>query len=379
MKILAICSAIDISFGGGCTPAWWQLFKGLYEIGHDVVVVPYHGKKTESLWWRSYDNPFHRNIFGQPYLSIVQNYLNRKSEKILGKLSGGLIKPRWQTQLAKILKKEFDAVLVMSLPLNQLHGLPTFIKKHSDVPVVFYEGDMPIVLPKYGGFGRAGSYYVNADLAEYDAFITNSKGAIPELKKMGAKKAYAIYWGVDPSVFSPIAVKQDIDVFYYAHGTKFREDWIRWMIAEPSKALHNLDFRVGGRSFDIDLGRAKQIGEVPFSVWRRLCCSSKINLNITRRHHAEVFATSTSRIFELAALGCCVVSNPYNGLSEWFDTKKEVLVIENKDEVTKILKWLISSDNVRLKMGKRARKKVLKYHTHIHRANELAKILDRLS
>ena len=35
-EILAVASAVDLDFRYGCTPAWWQLWKGLYEAGADL-------------------------------------------------------------------------------------------------------------------------------------------------------------------------------------------------------------------------------------------------------------------------------------------------------------------------------------------------------
>jgi hypothetical protein len=32
-KIIAVASAVDLSFRYGCTPAWWQLWKGFAEAG----------------------------------------------------------------------------------------------------------------------------------------------------------------------------------------------------------------------------------------------------------------------------------------------------------------------------------------------------------
>ncbi len=43
-KILAVASAVDLDFRYGCTPAWWQLWKGMYEAGVDLVVTPYRGR-----------------------------------------------------------------------------------------------------------------------------------------------------------------------------------------------------------------------------------------------------------------------------------------------------------------------------------------------
>ena len=56
-KILAVASAVDLDFRYGCTPAWWQLWKGMYEVGVDLIVTPYRGRPVESPWWRTAANP----------------------------------------------------------------------------------------------------------------------------------------------------------------------------------------------------------------------------------------------------------------------------------------------------------------------------------
>ena len=59
-KILAVASAVDLDFRYGCTPAWWQLWKGLHEAGADLIVTPYRGRPVESPWWRTAPNPCYR-------------------------------------------------------------------------------------------------------------------------------------------------------------------------------------------------------------------------------------------------------------------------------------------------------------------------------
>jgi len=74
-------------------------------------------------------------------------------------------------------------------------------------------------------------------------------------------------------------------------------------------------------------------------------------------------------------MGCCIVSNPYLGLEEWFEPKKEILVIEDSQEAIKIYKWLLSNEHERKKIGLRARERVLKEHTYQHRGKELIRII----
>lgn len=384
-KILIVSAALDFSLGLGCIPSFWQFFKGLHELGVEVVIIPYHGRSIETPWWRCYPNPraATENLLhvAAKYFSkftSIKGYVNKK-ERFVQKFGRKLIRPRWQKYLTKILEKEedVDAVMIFGVPLILISGIPTWIREHFNLPVIFYEGDMPAILPGYGGL-FAFSSYVGADLTEYDAFVSNSKGIIHELEEMGAHNVHAIYYGVDPSIYHPITIKQDIDVFFYGVGCNFREDWMTYMITIPSKTLMDFNFSVGGRAFNTDLGLAKKLGHIPFSSWRIFCCRSKINLNITRGPHAEVYASSNSRPFELAALGCCIVSNPWNGLDEWFEIGKEVFVVKDEKETIELYKWLVSSDDVRLNVGRLARERVLKEHTHLHRAEEFLNILHQI-
>src|SRR5712691_11104816 len=56
-RLLCVASSVDLGFRYGCTPAWWQLWKGLHDEGVDLVVAPYRGRPIETPWWRSAPNP----------------------------------------------------------------------------------------------------------------------------------------------------------------------------------------------------------------------------------------------------------------------------------------------------------------------------------
>jgi spore maturation protein CgeB len=76
-------------------------------------------------------------------------------------------------------------------------------------------------------------------------------------------------------------------------------------------------------------------------------------------------------------MGCCIVSNPYDGIEEWFDVGKEVLVAKDGDQVQELYGWLLSDEEARLRMGEAARQKALQQHTHRHRAKEILNILKK--
>jgi tetratricopeptide (TPR) repeat protein len=74
------------------------------------------------------------------------------------------------------------------------------------------------------------------------------------------------------------------------------------------------------------------IGDVPFNVFARAISAARVNVNVTRRSHATVYASATSRPFELAASGAAIVSNPVNGMEQWFEPGRELLVASTAEE-----------------------------------------------
>ena len=264
----------------------------------------------------------------------------------------------------------------MNVPINHIDKVVKIIKKEYGIPVAYYDGDMPTILPKYAvDRGFRFNYYENADLSDYDVFFTNSKGVIKDIQELGAKNVLPLYYAADPELFKPVDVKQDIDVFYYGFGNEFREEWMTKMITVPSKKMESTNFVVSGSGYTIDMGKSKVINMVPMSSLGNYCSRSKINLNITRWSHANICGSATGRLFELAAFGVCIVSQPYNGINEWFDIGKELIVVHSDDEAIETYKWLLSSDEERKRMGEKIRQKVLKEHTYRNRAESILKAI----
>ena len=98
-------------------------------------------------------------------------------------------------------------------------------------------------------------------------------------------------------------------VTYHLSYVAIGREWMASLVGEPSDRLRDLDFALGGGDFRGDIGRARLLGDVPFNVFPRAISAARINLNITRRSHATVFASSTCRPFELAACGAAIVTD----------------------------------------------------------------------
>lgn len=397
MKLLIVVSSLDLTQPFSATPAFWQLMKALYEIGVEVVATPYQGPAIESLWWRAEPNP--AKLYGDAFKTARDSLrammpntqvqmdettddetLDSESsmDKFTRKMAQTLIAPLWKKHLDTILTKQddIDAVIFLTVPLNHLVGVPQYIQDKHDVPVFYFDGDVPASLPNMKGFASGFRIYQGADASEYTAFISNSLGGEEHLLNLGAKAAHTVWYGADPMLYAPLEnVSKDYDAFFFGHGREYRAEWIDAMLIEPSQKIDSAKFAVRGKNLG-DLGRVEQLPYLSFSKLREYVSRSKLNLVITRGAHASVYGSSSMRPFELAAMRSAMVANPYLGLELWFEPEKEVIIVNSAEEAIDRYRYLLAHDTEREAMATAAYNRFLKQHTFQHRAHELKAIIE---
>ena len=122
-----------------------------------------------------------------------------------------------------------------------------------------------------------------------------------------------------------------MDVFFYGYGDKFRREWMAAMVGEPSRREPDIDFALGGRDFQGDVGQPDSSATSRSTCSPRAISAARVNLNITRRSHATVPGSSTCRPFELAAPAPRSSPTRTTGIERWFEPGSELLVVEDAD------------------------------------------------
>ena len=389
MRLLVVCSSLDLAAPFSATPAWWQLLKAAHEAGASLVVTAYHGRVPDTPWWHAYPNP--ARLEGQAFAAAraVARALGPAraarppagapegpAERLVRVVARAVALPRWRRHLRRILRRErpVDAVLLVAVPPNHLRGLARDLRREFSVPVFFYDGDVPASLPEFRGFASGFPIYPGADLGEFDGVLSNSQGGLDALRGLGARRVRELYYAADPGVYAPTEVSPDIDVFYYGHTTEYRADWLEAMVAAPSRAMPDARFAVRGIGLD-GLGRAEELPYGSFSGLRDYVARSRINVVVPRGPHARVYASSTMRLFELAMMGACIVSAPYLGIGTWFTPGEEVVVVGSDAEAVACYRSLLRDATGRRALGAAARKRALAEHTYGERAARLLGIL----
>src|SRR5258707_1044660 len=143
MKLLIVASSLDLTQPFSATPGWWQLLKGLYEIGVEVVATTYQGPAIESLWWQALPNPVRRegDLF-QALRSIVKRPSATQAvttaatgeslaDRVQRQVAQTVLGPRWRAFMDRTLSvhADVDAIIFLTIPLNHVVGLATYIQQ----------------------------------------------------------------------------------------------------------------------------------------------------------------------------------------------------------------------------------------------------------
>ena len=215
--------------------------------------------------------------------------------------------------------------------MAHLRGIPTYLRERFDLPIVFYDGDVPMSLPEFGGMDTGFNYYHEADPGEYDLVVSNSEGGLERLRELGARRAEAVFWGADPDFFAPQRrSRRRWTSSSTATATSSGASGCRRSSASPRARCPTSTSRSAAATSTATSDARARIGDVPFNAFARAISAARVNLCITRRSHATVYASSSCRPFELASAGAAIVANPYNGIERWFEPGSELIVVERR-------------------------------------------------
>src|SRR3990170_3990570 len=104
--------------------------------------------------------------------------------------------------------------------------------------------------------------------------------------------------------------------------------------------------------------------------------SMAFTMNITRADMVRAGYSPSVRLFEAAACATPVISDYWVGLETFFRPGVEILISGSAEETIRYLRE--TPEEERLKMGERARARVLAGHTAFHRVDELESYMGRV-
>ena len=271
-----------------------------------------------------------------------------------------------------------DAVMVGSL-VSDGQAIVDWLAAR-ERPLLFYDIDTPITLVEFGRTGQ--TEYIRADqVPRCDVYFSFAGGpALVELEtRWGARHAEALYCGVDTLVYRPTPAEDRFTcaLSYMGTYTADRQPSVEELLIAPARSRPAKRFVLACPqypSMDLPPNLSHEIHVYPRDH-AAFYCSSTATLNLTRQAMRSYGWAPSTRLFEAAACGACIISDTWAGLDRLFDPDQEVLLAETRHDVLRHLEGL--SAERRREIGEAARERVLRDHTYDRRAAQVEAAIDR--
>lgn len=244
---------------------------------------------------------------------------------------------------------------------------------------VFYDLDAAVTLEQLNKGVRV-NYIPEYGLSGFDLVLSYVGGrALDDLQRLlGAKRVAPLYGSVDPDLHRPVPRSEhyDSDLSYLGTYASDRQPTLEKLFIEPAHRLPTKKFLLGGAQYPEDFPWSKNVWfvrHVPPAEHPAFYSSSRATLNVTRAAMARYGHCPSGRLFEAAACETPIVSDGWDGLDEFFEPGRELLVTESAADVVDA----VSRDTEDLRqIGRAARERVLGAHTARHRSQELLHYLE---
>lgn len=350
MKLVIFGLTVSSSWGNGHATIWRGLCSALARQGHEIKF-------------------FERDV---SYYAIHRDLASSRDYEIIFYNKWEEIEPS-----ARAGVESADCAIVTSYCPNAQVASDLILD--SSALRIFYDLDTPVTLERLRR-GEEVDYVPSYGLAPFDLVLSYTGGpALNELSaRLGAKRVAALYGSVDPDVHRPVDGndRYRADLSYLGTYASDRQAKLQELFIDPARQCPEKRFVIGGAQYPTEFPWTDNIWfvrHVPPFEHPAFYCSSDLTLSVTRAAMAEMGYCPSGRLFEAAACGVPVISDYWEGLSDFFEPGREILVASTADEV----KEALALDKGELAaVGNAARDRVLAEHTAERRGMQLLTLLE---
>jgi spore maturation protein CgeB len=351
VKIVIYGLTITSSWGNGHGTTYRSLSRALAARGHRI-----HFIEKDVEWYSS-----NRDL-PEPAFCSVQLY------------------DSWSESAATLLQAstDADAIIIGSYFPDAIAATRALLDAGLG-PLIFYDIDTPITMSHLRTSGRT-DYLEAAMIPYYPAYLSFTGGPVlRELEdRFGSPHAVPFYCSVDPELYRPLPPHEifECDLSYLGTYAPDRQSKLTRFINGTAALLPESRFLVAGPQYPAGTTWAPNVDRITHvspSDHPSFYSSSRFTLNLTRAEMVTAGYSPSVRLFEASACGAAILSDSWNGLDEFLTPGEEILVPRDEYEAASILRDF--SDEQRLRLGQRARERILSEHTSRHRAAQFESVV----
>lgn len=351
MKFVIFGLTMSSSWGNGHATIWRGLCRAMADRGHAVTF-------------------FERDV---PYYAAHRDLAEFRGIRLV-------LYPEWPDvlRLAQSEVRDADVAMVTSYCPDAVSASELLLSSTAGLSV-FYDMDTPVTLEHLRA-GEDVAYIPPWGLGGFDLVLSYTGGkALAEMnERLGAARIAPLYGCADPLAYRPVPPDPACEAHLSYLGTYAadRQDKLDALFIEPARRMPDRRFVIGGSLYPPDFPWTRNIfylHHVPPANHPSFYCSSTLTLNVTRGTMAAMGYCPSGRLFEAAACGVPVLSDSWEGLEEFFEPGREILVARTTPEAMEILE---RDDGEFREIARAARERALEEHTAKRRILALESILD---
>lgn len=352
MKVVIFGLTVSSAWGNGHATLWRSLIRALDAAGHTVVFYEH-----DLSFYRAHrDLP---TLEGNARLHVYQDWEHVRTEA--------------QRDVDRA-----DAAIVTSYCPDGRVASELVLGSRARVRV-FYDLDTPVTLSRIEA-GQDVPYLPVRGLGDFDLVLSFTGGrALEQLRdRLGARRVAALYGSVDPAHHRPVAPSATwaAACSYLGTWSDDRHAMLDALFLEIARRHPTRSFVLAGSQYPAHLEWPENVvrhDHVPPPEHPAFYCSSPLTVSVTREPMARLGFCPSGRLFEAAACGVPVLSDPWPGLETFFEPGEEILIADTTDDA---LAALALSSRDLAQIGARARARALAEHSGTRRASELIALIE---
>jgi spore maturation protein CgeB len=343
LNIVFIGLSVTSSWGNGHATTYRALFEALARRGHRVTFL-----ERDLPWYRE-----HRDL-AQPTGWSVKLY---DSLQDIPRSFGGLIA---DAHLVVVGSYVPDGIAICEWVTSQTQGI-----------TAFYDIDTPVTL---AGLEHGLTYISAPMIPRFDLYLSFSGGPIPDMIEdiYGSPMARVLYCSADTSLHQPRSIPARWLLGYLGTYSEDRQPQLARLLLTPAAELAPERFVIAGSKYPESITWTQNIDRIEHLAPRdhaSFYAAQRFALNVTRADMRSLGFSPSVRLFEAAACGVPIISDRWPGIETIFCPSSEILLVDGPREVVEILTGM--SEDKRLSIAERARRRILADHTPDHRARQL--------
>jgi spore maturation protein CgeB len=245
--------------------------------------------------------------------------------------------------------------------------------RRPETRVIFWDVDAPATLDRLAAhredpFAKC--------IPQYDLIFTYGGGqpVVNAYLGLGARQCTPVYNALDPSTHHRAAPDARFEGMLGFLGNRLpdREARVREFFFEPARHFAKDAFVLGGSGWDQHCdapSNVRRLGHVYSRDHNAFNCTPRAVININRESMARTGFSPPTRVFEAAGAGACLIVDAWEGVEQFLEPGREVLVAKNGNEVCEHLARLTAQSARRI--GDAAIRRVHAEHTYAHRARDV--------